>query len=283
MRQTSTKEEFLCFLIYTQRWSWAQPSSAAPELYGDQKPGPGSEAGDCPWRTTTPSGHVHRCVLVSLGLPRAQVPLIEENLFLLQAASSHRTQTIRECELFAVARLREDPPGTFQAAKPQWGRRCPGCFKDSESEESTDHFWLQQEVSASRCGRSSLHGRRAPACGSVCPSRPPWAVLCLGWRVPPRTLVHTRTGTLAVLWDCFRGKAGVACPQCPKLWAVVTAVWIRVSSICLRSALMVSRASQNQLRESLCGRTTWMSGCGHAVQRLPLPWRCERRAGGSCG
>lgn len=148
--------------------------------------------------------------------------------------------------------LREDPPGSFQAAKPQWGRRCPGCFNDPESEDSTDHFWLQQEVSASRCGHPSLHGRWAPACGSVCLSRPPWAALRLGWRAPPRTLVHTGTGTLAVLWDCFRGEAGVACPQRPELWAVVMAVWIRVSSVCLRGALMVSCASQNQPRESLC-------------------------------
>lgn len=84
------------------------------------------------------------------------------------------------------------------------------------------------------------------------PVQAPWAALRLGWRAPPRTLVHTGTGTLAVLWDCFRGEAGVACPQRPELWAVVMAVWIRVSSVCLRGALMVSCASQNQPRESPC-------------------------------
>lgn len=68
--------------------------------------------------------------------------------------------------------LREDPPGTLEAAKPQWGRRCSGCFEDPESEESIDHFWLQQEVSASGCNCPSLHGLWAPACGSVCASRP---------------------------------------------------------------------------------------------------------------
>ena len=86
-----------------------QPSLAASELCGDQKPSPRSEAGDCPQRTRTPSGHIHHSVLFSLDLPRAQVPLIEENIFLLQAASSRRTQTITECGPFAVARLGRTP------------------------------------------------------------------------------------------------------------------------------------------------------------------------------
>ena len=40
------------------------------------------------------------------------------------------------------------------------------------------------------------------------PIQAPRAALRLGWKAPPQTLVHTGTGTLAVLWDCFRGEAG---------------------------------------------------------------------------